>query len=73
MHDSPDTTNDSMDQQLWNGYSIALDNDRKNEEAKILDKILGKNLKNNYRTVQGLLSEMFDRTALEIEDLVDKK
>ena len=50
-----------------------LDNDRKIVEAKILDKIVGKKLANNYRTVQRLLSEMFDRTALEIEDLVDKK
>ena len=73
MHDSPDTTNDSMEQLLWNCYSIAVDNDRKNVEAKILDKILGQKLANNYQTVQRLLSEMFDETTLEVEDLVDEK
>ena len=50
-----------------------LDNDRKIVEAKILDKIVGKKLANNYRTVQRLLSEMFDGTTLEVEVLVDGK
>ena len=71
MKDSPDTTNDSsmteksMEQQLWNRYSIASDNDRKFVDAKILDEIAEKGLANKYRTVQRPVSDT-NRSRLEI-------
>ena len=61
-----------MDQQFWNRYSIASDNDRKFVDAKILDKIAGKELANKYRTMKRLVSEMVDGTTLEVDDLVRK-
>ena len=66
MIDSPDTKNDSsmteksMDQQLWNRYSIASDSDQKFVDAKSLNEIAGKELANKYRTVKRLVSEMID-------------
>ena len=78
MNDSPDTKNDcsmtakSMDQQLWNRYSIASDNDRNFVDAKNLDEIAGKELAKKYRTVKRLVSEMADRTTLEIDNFVQK-
>ena len=51
---------------------VASDNDRKFEDAKNLDKIAGKELANKYRTVKRLVSEMVDRTTLEVDDLVRK-
>ena len=78
MNDSSDTKNHSsmtekiMDQQLWNLYSIASDNDRKFIDAKSLDEIAGNELANKYRTVKRLVSEMIDGTALEVDDLVRK-
>ena len=53
-----------MDQQLWNLYSIASDNDRKFIDAKSLDEIAGNELANKYRTVKRLVSEMVDGIAL---------
>ena len=80
MNDSPDTKNDfsmtekSMDQQLWNRYSIATVYDRKFVDGKILDEITGneKELANKYQTVKRLVSEMVDGTTLEVDDLVRK-
>ena len=79
MLDSPDTTNDfSMteknleQQELWNRYSIASDNDRKFVDAKVFEEIAGKELANKYRTLQRLISEMVDGTTLEVDDLVRK-
>ena len=69
MNDSPDMTNvssmteKSIDQQLWNHYSIASDKDRKFVDAKILDEIAGKELASKYRTVKRLVSEMVDGTT----------
>ena len=80
MNDSPDTKNDfsmtekSMDQQLWNRYSISTAYDRKFVDGKILDEIAGKEkeLANKYQTVKRLVSEMVDGTTLEVDDLVRK-
>ena len=78
MNDSLDTKNHSsmteksMDQQLWNRYSIALENNRKFVDAKILDELAGKDLANKYRTMKRLLSELVDGTKLEVDDLVRK-
>ena len=76
MNDSPDTkshsSEKSMDQQLWNRFSIASDNDRKFVDAKILHEIAGKELANKYRTVKKLVSEMVDGTTLEVDNLVQK-
>ena len=78
MNDSPDTTNDSsmteksIDQQLWNRYSIASDHDRKFIDAKTPDEIAVKEMANKYRTVKRLLSEMVDGTTMEVHDLVRK-
>ena len=69
MKDSPGMTNDSlmteksMDQQLWNHYSIASDKNRKFVDAKIFDEIAGKELASKYRTVKRLVSEMVDGTT----------
>ena len=65
-------TEKSIDQQLWNRYSIASNNYRKFEDAKILDEIAGKELANKYRTVKRLVSEMVDETTLQVDDLVRK-
>ena len=71
MNDWPDTTNDSsmtkksIEQQLWNRYSIASDKDGNFVEAKILDEIAGNKLANKYQTL--LVSEMDEGTTLELE------
>ena len=78
MNDSPDTKNHSsmteksMNQQLWNRYSIASDNAQNFVYAKTLDEIAGKELANKSRTVKRLVSEMVDGTTLEVDDLVQK-
>ena len=65
-------TEKSMDQQFWNRYSIASDNDRKFVDAKILDKIAGKELANKYRTMKRLVSEMVDGTTWKLTILYEK-
>ena len=61
MNGSPDTKNDSsmieksMNQPLWNRYSMASDNGRKFVDTKILDEIAGKELANKYRSVKKLV------------------
>ena len=65
-------TEKSLDQQLWNRYSIASDNDRKFVDVKILDGIARKELAKKYRTVKRLVSQMVDGTTLEVDDLVRK-
>ena len=78
MNDSPDTLKDSsmieksIEQQLWNRYSIASDNDRKFVYEKTLDKIAGKKLANKYRTAQRLVLELVGGTTFEVDDLVRK-
>ena len=77
--DSPEMTNDcsmfkkSMEKQSWNCSSIASEYDQKFVDAKILEKIEGKELANNYRTVQRLVSEIVNETTLEVDDLVRRK
>ena len=66
-------TEKSMDQQLWNRYSIASDNDRKIVDAEIFDEIAGKEIANKNRTVKRLVSEMVHGTTLEVVDLVRKQ
>ena len=61
-----------MDQQLWNRFSIASDDDRNFVDVKILDEIAGKELAKKYRTVKRLVSELVDGTTMEVDDLVRK-
>ena len=60
-----------MEKQLWNRSLIASD-DRKFVDAKIFDETAGKELVNKYRMVQRLVSERFDGTTMEFDDLVRK-
>ena len=61
-----------MEQQKWNRFSIASDNDTNFVDDKILVEIAGNDLANKYRTWQRLVSEMVDGTTLEVDDLVRK-
>ena len=63
MTNDSSMTEKSMNQKLWNHYSIASDKDRKFVDAKILDEIAGKELASKYRTVKRLVSEMVDGTT----------
>ena len=62
-----------MTQKLLNRYSVASNNDRKFVGAKILDEIAEKELTNNERTVQRLVSETIDEATLENDNLERKR